>query len=62
MFVTLNEERSIHTKCEKCDEGLCKVGCFKEYHKKGNNLLDAAGEKPVHPSTDNKKKYLGFCE
>jgi hypothetical protein len=25
---------SIRTKCEKCDVGLCILGCFKDYHTK----------------------------
>ncbi|PNF17185.1 hypothetical protein B7P43_G06584 [Cryptotermes secundus] len=28
------KRRRIQTKCEKCDVGLCILGCFKEYHTK----------------------------
>jgi hypothetical protein len=32
---TRGKRRSIRTKCEKCDVGLCILGCFKKYHTKG---------------------------
>jgi hypothetical protein len=28
------KKTSIRTKCEKCDMGLCILGCFKDYHTK----------------------------
>jgi hypothetical protein len=59
---TRGKRRSIHTKCEKYDVGLCILSYFNKYHTKARFSSMTRGVKPYIHQTDNKKSmYIKFC-